>query len=291
MHPKGATLPKPSLPALSAALFSGLLAGAPVRAEPVAPSPPFTGLVVFGDSLSDSGNAGRFTDGPVWVEHLARRIGVTLLPSRLGGTNHAVGGARAQGGPDGLRAQADRFLAARRGGLDPRALYIVYGGGNDLLAAGGAPDQPALVRAAATAVSGIVADLAAAGASDILVPNLPDIGLTPALRAAGPAAQAAARALTRAYNAALEAELARVAAGHRSARVHRLDVFALAERVVADPAAAGFRDIRQPCRGGSSCEGMLFWDDVHPTTLAHARLAAAAIAVLGDLGEVAGRDG
>jgi outer membrane lipase/esterase len=280
-------LPKPSLPALSAALFSGLLAGAPVRAEAASP-PPFTALVVFGDSLSDSGNAGRFADGPVWVEHLARRIGVALLPSRLGGTNHAIGGARAQGGPNDLRAQADALLAARHGGFDPQALYVVYGGGNDLLAAGHAPDQDdTLVRATATAIGGIVADLGAAGASDILVPNLPDIGLTPALRAAGPAAQAAARALTRAYNAALEAELARVAAGHRSMHVHRLDVFALAERVVADPAAAGFRDIRQPCLGALSCEGMLFWDDVHPTTLAHARLAAAAIAVFG--GEIAGR--
>jgi cholinesterase len=287
--PKAPRLPKPTMPALSAALFSGLLAGAPVGAEPA--SPPFTDLVVFGDSLSDSGNAGRFADGPVWVEHLAGRFGLALLPSRLGGTNHAVGGARAQGGPSDLRAQADAFLAAaRRGGLDPRALYIVYGGGNDLLAAVPVPDRDALARASATAIGGIVADLAAAGASDILVPNLPDIGLTPVLRAAGPAVLAAARTLTRAYNVALEVELARVAAGHRSARVHHLDVFALAERVVADPAAAGFRDIRQPCLGRSSCAGMLFWDDVHPTTLAHARLAAAAMAMVGDLGEVAGRD-
>jgi outer membrane lipase/esterase len=48
---------------------------------------------------------------------------------------------------------------------------------------------------------------------------------------------------------------------------------------MADPAAAGFRDVTRPCLGGS-CEGALFWDPIHPTTLAHARLAAAALPVL-----------
>ncbi len=257
-----------------------MLAGAP--AGVAAPAPPYTGLVVFGDSLSDNGNAGRFSDGPVWVEHLARRAGVELLPSRLGGTNYAAGGARAQGGPADLRAQADAYLAARRrDGLDPQALHVVYAGGNDLLAAGYAADREAMTRSAAAAVGGVVDDLAAAGASRILVPNLPDVGVTPALRALGPAVTAMARALTRAYNAALERELARVEAGHRTVRVHRLDVFALAERTIADPAAAGFRNVTDPCLGGPSCAGMLFWDHVHPTALAHARLAAAALVAIG----------
>ena len=69
-------------------------------------APGFSALVVLGDSLSDNGNAGRFSNGPVWVEHLAEALGLELRPSRLGGTNHAVGGARATGGPHDLRDRA-----------------------------------------------------------------------------------------------------------------------------------------------------------------------------------------
>jgi outer membrane lipase/esterase len=250
-----------------------LLATAPAEAA----SSPYTGLVVFGDSLSDTGNAGRFSNGPVWVEHVAERIGARLRPSREGGTNYAVGGARARGGPTDLRAQADAFLSARQGQLDPTTLYIVYGGGNDLLAAGYAGDGDAVARSAAAAIGGIVSDLAAAGAARILVPNLPDIGITPALRALGPAAAAEARELSLAYNEVLELALDKAEADH-PVRVVRLDVFSLADGVIADPAGAGFRNVTEPCRDAGSCEGMLFWDHVHPTALAHARLAEAALA-------------
>ena len=72
----------------------------------------YSGLVVFGDSLSDSGNAGRYSNGPVWVERIATRIGAELRPSEEGGANFAVGGARTHGGATALRAQADAFLKA-----------------------------------------------------------------------------------------------------------------------------------------------------------------------------------
>ena len=48
--------------------------------------PPFD-HIVFGDSLSDTGNAGRFSNGPVWVEQLAARLEVALRPTQAGGLN------------------------------------------------------------------------------------------------------------------------------------------------------------------------------------------------------------
>jgi outer membrane lipase/esterase len=258
-----------------AVFLSGMLASAaPAMAEN------FTALVAFGDSLSDTGNAGRFSNGPVWVEHLAKSLGLPLRPSRAGGTNHAVGGARAVGGPNELRAQVRGYLAEQGGSADPRALYTVWAGGNDLLAAGFASGPDTAGLDAAATVGEAVAALGAAGARTVLVPNLPDLGITPALQAVGPAAAAEARRRSLAYDDALVLVLDRVAAHHPGVAILRLDVQALAERVLADPGAAGLRDVINPCQGRPSCEGALFWDPIHPSAHAHARLAAAASSLI-----------
>jgi len=174
-------------------------------------------------------------------------------------------------------ARAGARLLGRPGPeADPRALYTVWAGGNDLLAAGFASGADAAGRDAAAAVGEAVATLGAAGARTLLVPNLPDIGITPALQAVGPPAAADARRRSLAYDDALARVLDRVEARHPGVAILRLDVQALTERVLADPGAAGFRDVTNPCQGRPSCEGALFWDPVHPSTHAHARLAAAA---------------
>jgi phospholipase/lecithinase/hemolysin len=247
--------------------------------SPVQAMPAFDQIAVFGDSLSDNGNAGRSSNGPVWVEYLAERLGLTLKPSRTGGLNFAVGGARLdpRSGNSSLRAQASAYLRSSR----PlgRTLHVVYGGGNDLLAAVGDPRAQAIIDAAVASLRSIVADLAKQGATDILVPNLPGIGITPAVRAQGSQAVAAANQLAERFNSALDQALSGFA-GPAGLRLHRLDVRHLAERVQVDPAAAGFVDITNPCSQRQSCEGYLFWDSVHPTTQAHRRLADAAAQVL-----------
>jgi outer membrane lipase/esterase len=160
--------------------------------------PVFDRLVVFGDSLSDMGNAGRFSNGPVWVEQLAEALRLSLRPSEGGGQNFAVGGARLEIGPQSLRAQVDRFFELSR--PSGRTLYIVWGGGNDVFAALDSPDSVSELNAAAASLKGILADLIARGASDLLVPNLPDVGITPEVRAHGSKAVEEARRLTHSFN-------------------------------------------------------------------------------------------
>src|SRR6185503_12905630 len=67
----------------------------------------YTGVSVFGDSLSDGGNvftfsggtfppppyAQRLTNGPTAVEVMAANLGLPLTPSLLGVGNYAYGGA------------------------------------------------------------------------------------------------------------------------------------------------------------------------------------------------------
>ena len=260
-------------------LLAGLMLSFPLPLHGSVKAAALDQIVVIGDSLSDSGNAGRFSNGPVWVEQLGSRLGVPVRPSSVGGFNFAYGGARLdpRSGPTSLRAQTDLYL--KQPPRPGRTLHVVFGGGNDVLAAVGTAQAERMVDDAATSLKSIVADLAEHGATDILVPSLPDVGMTPEIRSRGGRAVSQARALSDRFNAASDRVLADVGSRHR-VRIHRLDIRGMAEQAREDPQAFGFLDVTTPCSGRASCEGYLFWDNVHPTTHAHARLADAAFDIL-----------
>lgn len=240
----------------------------------------FDGLVVFGDSLSDAGNAGRFTNGEVWVEGLAARLGLRAGPSAAGGSNFAVGGARLDpaSGPASIPAQVRSYTDMS---ADPSGhLFVVYGGGNDLIAATSSAMGEAMVTTALSALEAVLVELAAHGARDFLVPNLPDITMIPAARGQSQFALDRARRLTERFNDGLAAILDRLEARY-PVRMYRLDIHSMAERARRNPASFGFDDVSAPCRSLPSCDGYLFWDDVHPTAEAHSRMAEAAAALLG----------
>lgn len=263
-----------SAAALAVAPLSGAaaaIAGAPER------------VVVLGDSLSDTGNAGRFSNGPIWVETVATRLGAAVQPSEQGGTNFAVGGARLHGGAHSLRQQANRHITALGGQPIPAGtLYIVYGGGNDLLAAPLAPDFAALVPNAIASLRSVLEDLARRGARDVLVPNLPNVGYAPYVRMLGPEVGQLALDLTQQYNRALAGMLDELEGRYAKLTIHRLDVFALGTQVMQNPGQAGYRNVTAPCPTSArpGCEGYLFWDGLHPTAQAHGQLAQAALDVL-----------
>jgi phospholipase/lecithinase/hemolysin len=250
----------------------------------------FDTITVFGDSLSDTGNAAgaRFTNGPVWVEHIARHFGLSVDPVSSGGTNYAVGGARAYepGSPYNLRAQVDGWLRREpEREVVERSLFIVYGGANDLLAAVYGQDPVVLAMNAVRVLGTIADDLASAGARHILIANLPDLAKVPAVRQYGAGVGQVATRTTTGFNEALDQTLAGVEARH-GVRILRLDVFSLTERVFRDPGVLGVTgiDLTIPCQNnGRVCsdpDRRLFWDHVHPTAFAHARLARAALEVL-----------
>lgn len=136
--------------------LTALVGGAVLSASAVA----YDNVYIFGDSLSDTGNASaflaaqgvpgvpeRFSNGPVAVDVLAGGLGFQATPSLflLGGeygNNYAVGGAVAIDA-DGdestfdtnLPTQVNTFLAYNGYQANPNALYAVVIGGNDLFAA------------------------------------------------------------------------------------------------------------------------------------------------------------
>lgn len=251
---------------------SSALAGPPQR------------FVVFGDSLSDPGNAFvlirnveippfdslipdapyargalHFSNGATWVEqlslleHALPSAGPALFVPQVF-SNYAVGGARARReGLFDLSTQVGVFTDDFRGQGPSGALYIVFAGGNDLRDAleALAADQSgatsaAIVQAALFSIRDNLLTLHSAGARNFLVPNAPDISLAPAVRLLGPSAQGAARFLAAQFNAGLEAILLGLE-GALGIEIARLDVFGFLNEVVAVPGAFGLADAANPC--------------------------------------------
>jgi outer membrane lipase/esterase len=286
----------------------------------------FRELFVFGDSLSDTGNifiatqevtdpipvsppyfSGRFSNAPVWVETLAGMLNLELTPFLNGGTNFAHGGAEIGLETEeflerdigvlipSIRSQVQTLLAADFFGaeeVDPAALYVLWGGPNDLRDALQSSNDPfAEARAAVDDLAATIEDLADAGAVYFLVPNLPNLGRTPASVALGPAEVTRATDVSEIFNDALAAMLDAMETEHRLV-IFRLNTFALLEEAIANPAAFGFTNVTDPClagdpfTGGSVCADPavhLFWDSIHPTGTAHTLLATFALEALPSL--------
>jgi outer membrane lipase/esterase len=274
-----------------------------------------SGITVFGDSLSDTGNvflatggaippapyfAGRFSDGAVWTDYLAGGLGFAAVPSLMpGGQNYAFGGARTGPGTNpvpGLLAQTGGIWAQSLGGpADPNRLYVLVGGGNDMRDArtmfqtNTATDQAGRQAAAELAAQQLTQSLgvlAGNGAQTVLLGNLPDLGRTPEAVSLG-LVDASSDATLR-FNAQLPGVLAAGASFGLSMRF--VDFVGVADSVFNDATMNaggiyGITNITTPCGafypgGGPLCSLSAFSDDLHPSTRVHQLFGEAALQAL-----------
>lgn len=248
----------------------------------------FTSLTVFGDSLSDVGNIddatfglqpgpryfnGRFSNGPVYSELLAERLGLDpLIATSDGGTNYAFGGGRTSGTSffEGgffirdLDDQIDDFL--EDADVDPDGLHIVLAGGNDFVLGN---TQNSI--ATAGRVEDQIERLANAGVQNILSINLPLLGDTP--RYADQRDVMNERVAI--FNQELDNGLNRVEESFDSLTVFRFDLAELFQQVLGLPSAFGLTNVTDEGIEADDATGYAFWDDVHPTNESHAILAGA----------------
>lgn len=268
----------------------------------------FGKIVAFGDSLSDGGaytnffkslnlpganqvTRFKFTTNPgnVWVENIANRFGIPLTPNALdGGLNYAEGNARvtlpnpsAQGlSQNPVSVQIDRFLSSG-GSFGKNDIVTMLVGANDLFQGG-----PTAATPAAAALIAQLGRLQNAGAKNIILLNVPDIGSTPQFGfGAGPTSIVGTQ-LSTAFNSALRQGLQGF-----TGNVLYIDAFTIYRDVVANPTRFGITTLNTvacltPSSGQctpattvpNAAETSLFADGVHPTTAGHRILADAVLA-------------
>ncbi|MDX7992832.1 autotransporter outer membrane beta-barrel domain-containing protein [Xenorhabdus littoralis] len=158
----------------------------------------YDNVYVFGDSLSDGGNLGRFTtdgkDSELYDEYITRKLtGKKLIPSKNDGTNYAIAGATADGllsskhhlfNPS-TKEQVDDYLQQHSGQANPNGLYIHWVGGNNIaealeyVANGDKEKAQNIINDSSASAASQVNQLINSGAGLVIVPNVPDVGTTP----------------------------------------------------------------------------------------------------------------
>jgi len=244
-----------------------------------------TQVVVFGDSLSDTENfylkvnpptwpypLTKACNGPLAVEKMAAIYGVPLDNHAWFGATTGLGNYNDGGGQTSLGAfnipgmtttyQSSSLI------VDPKAVYVVWAGPNDFVVAieKNLPLDTTAVNAIANIVA-IVQDLQSRGAKHILVPGMPDLGLTPYVAAMGLAETGSY--LSDGFNALLRTSLPR--------KVNFFDTAGWMRQIIGNPAAYGFTNVTSPCAGSPAspqCSTYFFLDIFHPTAKVHDILGA-----------------
>lgn len=238
----------------------------------------------------------------VWHEQLARTfLHLPIATNSLdGGANYSFGGATSANGTsertvihnpdpfsggdytitiDNMGKQVDDFLAA--GPVDANALYLLWGGSNDIFD----NSTGANVIATSGRINTLIRRLATAGARNFLVPNSPPLGSIP--NYAGQTAKiisldAASAAYRSRLNFDLDATITALAAQGITVHIYRLDTWMNLIRILAEPSTYGFTNIHDSAQGDVQADPdeFLFWDEIHPTTAGHYRVAVDADRVL-----------
>ena len=242
----------------------------------------YSQIISFGDSLSDNGDADNYgfgvaSNGDVWLDHLAGILGVELL-------DMAYGGARTYGHPSsavspattgyqfGFGWQIEQYLATFT--VDPDALYTIWIGGNDLLNLEGASPE-AVIGNAVTIISQGINDLVTAGVQNILVINMPNLGLTPLMNGQNTEEPfnlfndpVGGTQLSEAFNAALDAAISPYGS---TINLTKLDIFTLMADFISEGLFDNTTNMLQ--FAGETSDSYLFFDAIHPTTLGHSSVA------------------
>jgi phospholipase/lecithinase/hemolysin len=251
---------------------------------------------------------GRASNGPVSPEYIWEFFNPSSTgptPSLNGGTNYAINGSTTgrvnfnsirPGNPDlikplfidkGAAYQLNAFNTTKPSFNPSTSLFLVWLFPNDVLSwlnstqydagtvLGGAPKQTnpeGLITNGVTNIATLINVLALGGATQFLVPNMPDLASTPLFRSYPSDFRAFLSALTVAFNSNLDPVLQSLDANLPGVEITRFQTDDLFAKVIENPSSYGFENVTDACMNislstiCSNPSGWLFWDDFHPTT-------------------------
>jgi outer membrane lipase/esterase len=269
---------------------------------------PFNQFVVFGDSVSDTGNinsggppyytASAFTDGPdttpatqiqgVWHQQLAQDLGITsATASMAGGTNFAYYAAVTNGTDPtylSLQTQVNQYLS--RGSANANSLYLFWGGANDITNLAPSTNVSQYQSAAQTAVQNIesqITQLYNSGGRNFLWVNLPSFDKVPSGLTSPPAVQAGLAAGSQTYDTDWTAAIAQLKQQFPQITITSVDAYSLFNSMEANPSQYGLTNVTQNAysvyaSGNQTVnpDQFLFWYQDHMTTAADAIITGVA---------------
>ena len=265
----------------------------------------FDNLFVFGDSLSDNGNAfaatggaipasppyfnGRASNGPVWVETLSANLEPFSVRNQaffgaLSGTLNQVNIVVPEAPTlPGLQGQIDNLVVPA---IQPSplvsSLHVILAGANDYTS--GVETNPAVVVNNLTTAVNKLANL---GARNFLIANLPDLGNTPGARESAVEVQQGLTQLSNAHNAALASAIAGLEQ-NPNINIIDLDVRTFVDSAIANPSQFGFTNVTDNFleSGATNPSEYLFWDRSHPTNPGHNQIADVALKEITNISEL-----
>lgn len=259
-------------------------------------------VYIFGDSLSDNGNLyalsgqiipakpyfnGHFSNGLIWPELLMEKL--QMSQSQL--EDYAFGGAETHSQmPPGLLIQAENYLS-EHAQADPDGLYVVWIGANNYIYNPESVEENIAVTIGD--IKTVVSQLAERGARHFLVPNIPDIGITPWAHKEDSVRQSLEfskhmHEISLQHNDELKIMLAELREGFanngQDVDILEFDIFTYLSQAIANPESFGINNVVDSCfdgglfgeEGSTLCDdpnSHLFWDFVHPTTKIHGYIA------------------
>lgn len=256
----------------------------------------FHRIFVFGDSLSDIGNAykytfgsipksppyykGHFSNYKIWIEYLADILNIpenSLIDYAFGGAKVIYDG---EGFPSpSLKDQIETYLSFNDF-IDPSALYVVWGGSNDIINHNFHADNMDKMHNIIYVLQTEIEKLITRGAKYFIIPSVADLGKNPQTwNLHDPNISYNNSEKSKIYNQLLREMIFNLEQKYSQIKIISFDILPLLNSALSNPQKFGFNVVYKPCNpywvtsyGDEICnnpDDYIFFDELHPTTKIH----------------------